>query len=157
MSVIVQPLPMTPTLPINPYSNGSYHYGDINPNASGKTSNCNCQTQPNTYDAIQFCLRQMQGNLLSCKCPRRKKAPPPPVVTIPLRHNSPKLQPLLQLCRPERTPHGQILCQPLLTYSLQGHHGQFLPILMKSQHPPLSKQKRQRRRPHQKRQISSTP
>ena len=37
------------------------------------------------------------------------------MVTIPLMHSSPKLQPLPQPCKPERTSHGQIPCQPLLT------------------------------------------
>ena len=47
------------------------------------------------------------------------------MVTIPLRCSSPKLQPLMHPSRPERTLLGQIPCQPLLTYLLQGHHGQF--------------------------------
>ena len=56
-----------------------------------------------------------------------------PVVTIPLRHSNPKLRPPLQPCRPERTFLGQISYQPLLTYLLQGHHGQFPQV--KPQHP----------------------
>ena len=47
---------------------------------------------------------------------------------------------------PQRTPHGQIPCQPLLTYLSQGHHGQFPQMK-----PPCSlKQKRQKTGPHQR-------
>ena len=45
------------------------------------------------------------------------------MVTIPLRYSSPKLQPLLQPHKPEKTFLGQIPYQPLLIYLLEGHHG----------------------------------
>ena len=54
---------------------------------------------------------------------QRKKAPPPPVVTVPLWNSNPKLQPLPQPCRTERTPHGQIPCQPLMTCLLREYLG----------------------------------
>ena len=97
-----------------------------------------------------------QGKFKGIPYPASKsqEAPSSPVVTIPLRSINPKLQPLPHPCRPERTPNGQIQCQPLLTYLLKGHHDQSPLIMVKSQHPPLSKVKRQRRRPQLNRQLS---
>ena len=75
-----------------------------------------------------------------------EEGPSTPIETIPLRHSGPKLQPLPQAHCPERTLHGQIPYQPLITYFSQGHHGQFPQV--KPQHLCSLKQKRQKTGPH---------
>ena len=88
-----------------------------------------------------------------------EESPFTPIMAIPLWHSNPRLLllPHPQPHQPEKTLHGQILYQPLSICLLQGHCGQFSLTWMKSQCPFLSKQKRQRRRPHLNKQLSPVP
>ena len=149
MRVIVQPLPINPSLPIGPTPTmfttmvTSTQMSAVEPTATTayptpipvtvySLARCKIQEIPNPP------MRRFQG----------KEDPSTPVVAIPLRHSCTKLQVLPQPCRPERTLHGQIPCQPLLTYLSQGHHGQFPQV--KSQHICSLKQKRQKTGHHQR-------
>ena len=116
--VIEQPMPINPIVPMNPTL-------PTNPTPTAvttmKTSTQMPVAKPETATAKTSLLpvtvyNLAQGKFKEIPYPTRKsqeeKAPLPPVVTIPLRTSNLKLQPLQQACRTERTPHGQIPCQP---------------------------------------------
>ena len=71
--VIAQPMPSDPTLPMNPTLPADPTPTVVTTMVTStqmpveKTSNHNCQIQPNTYDCIQFGSRQIQESLLSHK------------------------------------------------------------------------------------------
>ena len=142
MRVIVQPLPMNPTLPVNPTPMvvptvlTSIQMSAVKPTA----------TTGNTTPIPATVYSLAQSRIQETPNPPIRKfqrdSPPSVMVTIPLRCSSPKLQLLPQPCRPERTPHGQLPCQPLLTCLSQGHHGQFPQV--KPQHPYSLKKKKQK-------------
>ena len=125
MRVIVQPLPADPTLSADPTPTAVTTMVTLT--QMPVTKPATATTKPSLIPVTVYNLAQ--GKFKEIPYPTRKsqeeEGPSTPAVTIPQKYSSQKLQPLLQPNRPEGTPHGQIQCQPLLTYLLKGHHGQF--------------------------------
>ena len=114
-----------PNLACKSYSNGSYNYGNIMQMSAVKLKSTTASPTliPVTvYNLAQSRIQEIPNPPMRFQ---GEEDPSIPNSDNPLRCSNPKLQPVPQPCRPEKTPHGQIPCQPLLTYFLQGHHGQF--------------------------------
>ena len=149
MRVIVQPLPMNPTLAINPTPMvvttmaTSTQMSVVRPNAT--TAN------PTPIPVTVYNLAQSRIQEMANPPMRRFQGEEDP--STPSGDNPPKVQQPKATATAtapqtrEDTPWPNTM-QPVLTCLSQGHHGQFPQV--RPQHPYLLKQKKQKTRPHQR-------
>ena len=123
--VITQPLPATPTPPVNPipacctypYSSHFYCNQSNAPMKSAATS-----ILVTVYNLAQG---KFEGIPYPTGRPQVEENPSTPATVHPNKGNNLKLYPMPQPYRSERTPHGLTLCLPQQTCLRPGQIGQF--------------------------------
>ena len=125
--VITQSMPTNPTLPVNPTLSNVLTPTVVTTMATlaqmpvAKPATTIAKSIPVTIYNLS------QGKFKGIPYPvgksQKKEGPSTPSGDNLLQSSNPKLHPMSQPWRMERTPHGQILCQPL-TCLLREHLGQ---------------------------------